>query len=107
MTSVRPKAANGVSFGLTPVIAGRIRPTPPRNSQTPMKMNRSSGTAENQALHEVPWFSAVPLFTPSPPGQRQAPLSGSPAKRISEKKLEFHHFLLLCTFARVPAGAFL
>ena len=31
---------------------------------------------------------------------------GGPAKRISEKKLEFHHFLLLCTFARVPAGAF-
>src|SRR6266705_902351 len=28
-------------------------------------------------------------------------------KRISEKKLEFHHFLLLCAFARVPAGAFL
>src|SRR5437016_14589148 len=33
-------------------------------------------------------------------------LSGSPAKRISEKKPKFHHFLLLCTFARVPAGAF-
>jgi len=26
---------------------------------------------------------------------------------ISEKKLQFHHFLLLRTFARVPAGAFL
>jgi len=39
--------------------------------------------------------------------QHQAPLSGSPAKRISEKKLEFHHFLLLCTFDRVRAGAFL
>src|SRR5713226_3662981 len=33
---------------LTPVIAGRIRPTPPRNSQTPMKTNRACGTAENQ-----------------------------------------------------------
>jgi hypothetical protein len=32
---------------------------------------------------------------------------GSHAKRISEKKLEFHRFLLLCNFARVPAGAFL
>src|SRR5258708_8329320 len=49
----------------------------------------------------------LPLLTPSPPGQRQAPLSGSPAKRISEKKLQFHHFLLLSAFARVPAGAFL
>jgi hypothetical protein len=39
--------------------------------------------------------------------QRQAPLSGSLAKRISEKKLYFHHFLLLCTFTRVAAGAFL
>jgi hypothetical protein len=39
--------------------------------------------------------------------QRQAPLPGSPAKRISEKELQFHYFLLLCTFARVPAGAFL
>src|SRR5258708_30343151 len=48
MTSVRPKAANGVSFGLTPIIAGRIRPTPPRNSQTPMKTKRPCGTAENQ-----------------------------------------------------------
>src|SRR6266550_5266921 len=48
MTSVRPNAANGASFGLTPVIAGRIRPTPPRNSQTPMKRNRACGTAENQ-----------------------------------------------------------
>jgi hypothetical protein len=28
-------------------------------------------------------------------------------KRISEKKLQFHHVLLLCTFARVPARAFL
>ena len=26
-----------MSFGLAPVIAGSIRPTPPRNSQTPMK----------------------------------------------------------------------
>ncbi len=47
------------------------------------------------------------LLTPSPPGQRQAPVSGSPAKRIREKNLEFHRFLLLCSFARVPAGAFL
>jgi len=39
--------------------------------------------------------------------QRQALLSGSSAKRISEKKLYFHYFLLLCTLARVPAGAFL
>ncbi len=31
---------------------------------------------------------------------------GNPAKRISEKKLEFCHFLLLWTLARVPAGAF-
>ena len=37
--------------------------------------------------------------------QRQAPLSGSPAKRMSEKKLQFHHFLRLCTFALAP-GAF-
>jgi len=28
----------------------------------------------------------LPPLTPSPPGQRQAPLSGSPAKRIREKK---------------------
>jgi hypothetical protein len=27
------------------------------------------------------------LLTPSPPGQRHAPLSGSLAKRITEKKL--------------------
>ena len=39
--------------------------------------------------------------------QRQAPLSGSPAKGISEEKLWFHDFLRLCTFARVPARAFL
>lgn len=31
---------------------------------------------------------------------------GGLAERISEKKPSFHHFLLLCTFARVPAGAF-
>src|SRR6266481_6826111 len=47
MISVRPTAANDVSFGLTPVIAGRIKPTPPRNSQRPMKTNRPCGTAEN------------------------------------------------------------
>src|SRR5271165_4416829 len=39
--------------------------------------------------------------------QRQAPLSGGPAKRMSEKKLSLHHFLFLCTFTRVPAGALL
>jgi hypothetical protein len=33
--------------------------------------------------------------------------AGSPAKRISQKKLSFHYFLLLCAFARVPAGTFL
>jgi hypothetical protein len=30
----------------------------------------------------------------------------SPANRMTEKKPWFHHFLLLRTFARVPAGAF-
>ena len=34
-------------------------------------------------------------------------LSGSPAKRISKKKLESDHFLLLFTLARALAGAFL
>ena len=29
-----------------------------------------------------------------------------PRRELSDKKLEFHHFLLFCTFARVPAGAF-
>jgi hypothetical protein len=29
----------------------------------------------------------LPLLTPSPPGQRQAALSGSPAREFSEKKL--------------------
>ena len=36
-------------FGLTPVISGKIRPAPPKNSQTPMKTNRPCGTAENHA----------------------------------------------------------
>lgn len=39
--------------------------------------------------------------------ERQVPLSGSPAKGISEKKPQSHHFLLLWTFAGVRAGAFL
>src|SRR5438445_13599353 len=56
MTTDRPKAANGVSFGLTPLIAGRIRPTPPRNSQTPMKTNKACGTAENQGTRGSIWF---------------------------------------------------
>ena len=47
---MRPNAANRVSFGLNPVIAGTSWPTPARNSRTPVKMNRSCGTAENQAL---------------------------------------------------------
>jgi len=46
---------------------------PPRSRTTVLPM------PECAELHRQP--------TPSPPGQRQAPLSGSPAKRISEKKL--------------------
>jgi IS30 family transposase len=33
--------------------------------------------------------------------------SGSPAKRISQEKPQFHYFLLLCAAARVRAGALL
>src|SRR5271168_746985 len=62
MTSVRPMAANGVSFGLTPVIAGRTRPTPPRNSQSPMKMIRSCGTAESQGTSWSAWFHRAGLY---------------------------------------------
>ena len=32
---------------LTRVIVGTVRPTSPRNSQAPMKTNKSCGTAEN------------------------------------------------------------
>src|SRR3989449_6951512 len=48
---------------------------PPRSRTTVLPM------PEIAELHRQP--------TPSPRGQRQAPLSGSPVKRISEKKLEF------------------
>src|SRR5271154_1183355 len=62
MIAVRPTAANGVSFGLTPVIAGRIRPTPPRNSQAPMKMDKSCGTAESQGTSWSAWFHSAGLY---------------------------------------------
>src|SRR5271170_5780887 len=62
MTQVRPQAAKGVSFGLTPVIAERIRPTPPRNSQTPMKMIRSCGTAESHGTSWSAWFHRAGLY---------------------------------------------
>jgi hypothetical protein len=35
MTSARPKAADGVSFGLTPLIAGTIRPAPSKKLTDP------------------------------------------------------------------------
>ncbi len=38
--------------------------------------------------------------------RRQGPLSASPAKRISEKNLSFHHFLLLCTLRSSTRGRF-
>jgi hypothetical protein len=51
----------------------------PRGAQT---------TAQKTCALTTPSFSSRGTrLTPSPPGQRQAPLSGSPAKRISEKKL--------------------
>src|SRR5467141_5321549 len=50
-------------------------------------------------LRERGWRIVLrsPRFTTFEP-----PVSGSPAKRISERKLELYHFLLLCTFDRVP-----
>jgi len=69
-----------------------------------LRANRASGC-------HASWMrtTAVRAFvrTVKKSQQRQAPLSGSPAKRICGKKLESNQFLRLRTFAGVAAGVFL
>src|SRR5205807_6800348 len=46
----------------------------------PVGMKDGLGGLHGDHTEVAPVFSAAPLLTPPPPGQRQAPWSGSPAK---------------------------
>ena len=50
MISTNPAAASGVSFGITRVAEGRIKPSQPSSSESPMKRTSASGIAPGQVI---------------------------------------------------------
>jgi multidrug efflux pump subunit AcrB len=80
-------------------VPGAVVPFLHGGKQRQVMIDLNEGLVQSKGLAPQDILTAVQ--------QQNLILPSGTAKRISEKKPSFHHFLRLCTFARVPAGAFL